>query len=188
MNRAERLEMIAASRTHAALKPVGLDQRKDLSVKRRSILGAAIAVVATLSVSGSAFAASAPKTTGDVWADRTAEGLGMAHMVFVAQGGGDSAKGTFTYSDDKGAYTIAVQAVEVGTKDAHFAGPIVSHTYPGFQDGWYVGIAVHDGGEPGVGVDKINGSTYSSLADAVAGFRTLSPDYLTASAGNVQVK
>jgi len=132
-----------------------------------------------------AFAGSVPKTTGDVWANRTSDGLGMAHMVFVAQGT-SPAKGTFTYSDAKGSYTIAVQAANVEGSVAHFAGPIVSNTYPGFDFG-FVSIAVRDGGEPGVVVDKVNGAGYESLDAAVAGFSSLSPDFLPVSAGNLQV-
>lgn len=130
---------------------------------------------------------SAPKATGDVWADRTAEGLGMAHMVFVAQAT-TPVKGTFTYSDVNGAYTIDVQAVKVDSSTVvHFAGPIVNSTYPGLGIGLFIGIAVRDGGEPGIGVDRVNGAGYGTLAAAVAGFASLSPDYLTASDGNLQV-
>ena len=130
---------------------------------------------------------SAPKATGDVWADRTTEGLGMAHMVFVAQATTPT-KGTFTYSDVNGAYTIDVQAVKVDSATVvHFAGPIVSSTYPGLGVGLFIGIAVRDGGEPGIGVDRVNGNVYGTLAAAIAGFASLSPDYLTASDGNLQV-
>ena len=130
---------------------------------------------------------SAPKTTGDVWADRTAEGLGMAHMVFVAQAT-TPAKGSFTYSDVNGAYTIDVQAVKVDSSTVvHFAGPIVTSTYPGLGVGLFIGIAVRDGGEPGIGVDRVNGAVYGTHAAAIAGFASLSPDYLTASEGNLQV-
>jgi hypothetical protein len=63
----------------------------------------------------------------------------------------------------------------------------VTSTYPGVGVGSFVGIAVKDGGEPGIGVDKVNGQVYGSLADAVRGYVSLQPTFLTASAGNVQV-
>ena len=130
---------------------------------------------------------SAPKATGDVWADRTTEGLGMAHMVFVAQAT-TPAKGTFTYSDVNGSYTFDVQAVKIDSATVvHFAGPVVGGNYPGIGLGVFVGIAVRDGGEPGIGVDRVNGNVYATLAAAVNGFASLSPDYLTASEGNLQV-
>jgi hypothetical protein len=130
---------------------------------------------------------SAPKATGGAWFDRTAEGIGMAHTVFVAQAT-TPAKGTFTYSDPNGAYTFDVQAVKIDSATVvHFAGPVVSSTYPGIGVDKFVGIAVRDGGEPGVGVDRLNGAVYGTLAAAVAGFATLSPDYLTVAEGNLQV-
>ncbi len=109
-------------------------------------------------------------------------------MVFVAQAT-SPAKGTFTYTDNDGTYTIAVQDVLIADKDAHFAGPIVSSTRTdSLQVGLFVGIAVHDGGESGIGADRINGMGYDTLAQAVDGFATLTPDgALTASAGNLQV-
>ncbi len=160
-----------------------------ISINKNRVVSlvSASAMVATmaLTVATPVFAGSAPKTTGDVWADRTAEGLGVAHMVFVAQGTSLAAKGTFTYSDAKGAYTIAVEAVTVEGSIAHFAGPVVSNNHPDIQSA-YIGIAVKDGGEPGIGVDRVNGAGYSSLTEAIADFDQ-SPEYLTASAGNLQV-
>jgi hypothetical protein len=149
---------------------------------------ALIVTVAVASVPAAAMAGPAAKATGDVYADRSAEGLGTAHMVFVAQAT-SPAKGTFTYSDQTGgSYTINVQNVQVdSTTVVHFAGPVVTSTYPGVGVGSFVGIAVKDGGEPGIGVDKVNGQVYGSLADAVRGYVSLQPTFLTASAGNVQV-
>lgn len=158
--------------------------------KVKALVGAMLLVfaLAAPATAASVPGGSAPKATGDVWADRTAEGLGMAHMVFVAQAT-TPAKGTFTYSDVNGAYTIDVQAVQVDSATVvHFAGPIVSSTYPGLGTSLFIGIAVRDGGEPGIGVDRVNGAVYGTLAAAVAGFASLSPDYLTASDGNLQVQ
>lgn len=158
--------------------------RKVLALVGAMLMVVALAAPATAaSVPGGA----APKATGYVWADRTSEGLGMAHMVFVAQAT-SPAKGSFTYSDVNGSYTIDVQAVKVDSSTVvHFAGPVVGGNYPGIGIGFFVGIAVRDGGEPGIGVDRVNGNVYGSLDAAVAGFASLSPDYLTASDGNLQV-
>jgi hypothetical protein len=151
----------------------------------------ALSALAVAALAAPVGAASAPKTTGDVWADRTDEGTGagVAHMVFVAQAT-TPAKGTFTYSDNDGAYTINVQAVRIDGPVGHFAGPIVSSTRSEnvLQVGGFVGIVVRDGGEPGIGVDKIDGAGYPTLEDAVAAFATLQPVNLTASAGNLQVR
>ena len=158
------------------------------SITKRGVATPIVALVAVAAFAGIASAGTAHKATGDVYADRTAAGVGIAHMVFVAQET-NPAKGTFTYSDLDGTYTFNVEAVKVAEEDANFAGTIVSSNRTDlFQVGQVVGIAVHDGGESGIKVDLINGMGYDSLAHAVEGFATLTPDgALTASAGNLQV-
>ena len=130
-------------------------------------------------------AAAAPaKATGDFWFDNP--GIGSAHATFVAQAT-VPAKGTWTYSDPIGYYTINVTIVQIDSSTtAHFAGPVVASTWPGIGTDKFVAIAVLDGGEPGIGVDKVNGAVFGSLAAAAASFATLVPVY-PITAGNIQV-
>ena len=149
-------------------------------MKKFSSVLAAVALV--LAVVPSATAAAPAKATGDFWFMNGSP----AHGVFVAQAT-DPARGTWTYSDAVGYYTINVTVVQIdSTTTAHFAGPVVDSTWPGIGTDKYVAIAVYDGGEPGIGVDKVMGGVFSTLADAAASFSTMVPSIPT-TAGNIQV-
>lgn len=148
---------------------------------RRSV--ALFAAAALLAVLVPTAAAAAPaKATGDFWFMNGSP----AHGVFVAQAT-SPAKGTWTYTDSVGFYTISIMVVQIDSATtAHFAGPVVDSTWPGIGTDKYVAIAVYDGGEPGIGVDRVNGAVFGSLADAAASFSTLAP-VIPTTAGNIQV-
>ena len=157
-------------------------------MNKRALSIVAASALAVAALAAPASAAPAAKATGDVWADNPVHGAGMSHMVFNAQGTFGSAKGTFTYSDPDGSYTIAVQAVDVDGDVAWFAGPLVSNTHPAVRQSFGV-VAVRDGGEPGIGVDAVSAEFYAELDLAKSQFGGLTPEKygLVASAGNIQV-
>ena len=149
----------------------------------------ATSAIAIAALAAPAAAGSAPKTTGDVEATQIVGGV-PAHMVWVAQDSNPD-KGSFTYTDPNGTYTVAVEDVQIDGDEGDFAGRVVSSTFSWIVRGDYLGVAVLDGGEPAVGADRIIGAIYADLDSAIGGYDSLSaesPNALVATAGNLQVR
>lgn len=119
---------------------------------------AALAALAAI-VAGSALAGgnAAPKATGDVWYSNPWTGV-PTHVTFVAQDlGNNTAKGNFSYQDERGSYQARVVAAHVDGNQATFTAEITSSTgayAPGASEprpaGTLVPMKVVDNGESGV--------------------------------------
>ncbi len=100
---------------------------------------------------------------------------------------GCTAKGTFNYSDVNGSwYTVDVRFAQVVGDQAWFAGPVVAGNVGA---GNWLFVQVKDGGEPGIGFDKVWGSFTSQAAaiNGVAAMATPGDGPFTISSGNLQV-
>lgn len=100
-------------------------------------------------------------------------------------------KGTFYYSDEQGNwYFGVVKAVSVSGDDAWYAAQIVAGNL-GIQASPtnYLFVHVHDGGEPGIGVDTTGGELMNAAGavSAVVDQATPSIDGISINSGNIQV-
>ena len=126
-----------------------------------SILFALVLVLSfSLAMAGpvAAVGKAAPKVTGDVWFTTT-DGY-PRHVWFVAQEAyaGRPVKGEFHQEDWCGGsyhyYNGYVTAADIGINYANFA----TYIYDGSGlVGQTLYLHVHDGGEPGIGVDTVDG-------------------------------
>jgi hypothetical protein len=110
---------------------------------------------------------------------------GAATQVVIGCGGKGSAH--VSYADGK-SYDASIQYVNVDGADAWFAGVVTSSTF-GVNGNWVL-VRVHDGGEPGIGVDQVWMSWSPSEAVAkwdVAMKNTPADGPFAATGGNVQV-
>ena len=163
--------------------------------------GVAIAVVLLGTVTFAAPGAK-PKATGDAdWFN--AQGYNQqANATFnaISTKGGLDAKGSAIYTDANVTYTMDVQALFVKDNAAWFAGQVTSVNVTGTNPQIFVGhwilYQVVDGGEPGIGVDRVWGEDLSvstpgaGIAEAFSKVSTAAtplggPFVLTG--GNVQV-
>ena len=132
----------------------------------RKFFGVAIAVV-LLGTATFAAPAAKPKATGDAdWFN--AQGYNQqANATFnaISINGGLDAKGSAIYTDANVTYTMDVQYLKVDGNTAWFAGQVTSVTVTGTNPQIYVGhwilYQVVDGGEPGIGVDRVWGEDLS---------------------------
>ena len=167
----------------------------------KKFFGVAIAVVLLATVTFAAPAAK-PKATGDAdWFN--AQGYNQqANATFnaISIKGGLDAKGSAIYTDANVTYAMDVQYLKVEGNTAWFAGQVTSVTVTGTNPqifaGHWILYQVLDGGEPGIGVDKVFGEdlsvsdpdTDSSIAanKVWAGTKPLGGPFVL-TGGNIQV-
>ena len=134
----------------------------------KKFFGVAIAVVLLATVTFAAPAAK-PKATGDIDFINGPGGYNQqANLTFNAintSTTGLGAKGSAIYTDANVTYTMDVQFLKVADNVAWFAGQVTSVTVTGtnpqiYKDHWIL-YQVVDGGEPGIGVDKVFGEDLS---------------------------